>query len=96
MKKIIIFLISYVVTFGIVALVAGLASSAGEGIAIVFLTVLTIFGWRFINFITPSYFIWLPLAGWVIYIIVKCIVSAFLGIFIIPYHVAKMIIERWS
>ncbi len=94
LKKLIIFVLSYVIMFGIVALAVNLSSGMGGGIAIIFLVILAIFGWRFINFITPSIFIWMPLAGWIIYFIVKFVVSAFLGMFIIPYHVAKMIISE--
>lgn len=52
-----------------------------------------IYGWRFINFITPAMFVWMPIAGWIIYFVIKLFVSAFLGLFIIPYQITKSFIN---
>lgn len=51
------------------------------------------FGWRFFNKITPSFFLWLPLFGWIIYFGVKFLLSAALGLFIAPYTIWKRINE---
>lgn len=51
-------------------------------------------GWRFLNRITPEYFLFLPIIGWLIYFMVKFMISGFVGIFILPYRVF-MNIKRW-
>lgn len=51
-------------------------------------------GWRFLNKITPEYFLFLPFIGWLIYFIVKMFISGILGIFILPYRIF-MNIKRW-
>lgn len=91
MKRFLTFVLAYVVMFGVVALAISLGSSIGGPLAIIVVLALAIPGWKFIDFITPDLFVWMPLAGWIIYFIVKFIISAFLGIFIVPYHAAKKI-----
>ena len=51
-------------------------------------------GWRFLNKITPQYFLFLPIIGWLIYFIVKLFISGLLGVFILPYRIF-MNIKRW-
>ncbi len=87
--KMLAYLIVYLIAFGLVAL----------SIAIPFIAPITalfaiIYGWRFINFLTPAMFVWMPIAGWLIYFTVKFFVAAILGLFIVPYHIAKKICCR--
>lgn len=49
------------------------------------------FGWKALNKITPKIFIWMPIVGWVIYYIVKFFLSVFVGYFITPYQIGKMV-----
>ena len=46
-------------------------------------------GWRFLNRITADYFLFLPIIGWLIYFVIKFLISGFLGIFILPYRIYK-------
>lgn len=95
MKKILIFLISYAVAFGILAAVIHFSNKTDLSIFMYALAIImAIAGWRFINFITPAFFLWLPLGGWLIYVSVKFIVSGVLGLFIVPYHIAKFVIDN--
>ena len=41
-------------------------------------------GWSFLNKITPSIFLFLPLIGWVIYFLIKGILSFFIGFIALP------------
>lgn len=41
-------------------------------------------GWSFLNKITPSIFLFLPLIGWVIYFFIKGILSFFIGFIALP------------
>lgn len=94
MKKALVFLISYAVALGILIAIINFGGDNGSSIYLVTLLIMAVAGWRFINFITPSFFLWLPLGGWVIYFIIKFLISGMLGIFILPYHVAKLILDH--
>ncbi len=88
--RVIIFVVCYAVVFGLI-----LGASALENPVIVMIVMipLIIFGWRFINWITPSMFIWMSWTGWLIYFIIKLMVSVLLGAFIVPYHAAKYVLS---
>lgn len=86
--KMLTYIIVYLIAFGLVAL----------SIEIPFIAPITvlfaiIYGWRFINFLTPAMFVWMPIAGWLIYFTVKLFVAAFLGLFIVPYQLARNMIN---
>ena len=93
-KHALVFLISYTVTLEILIAIINFGGDNGSSIYLVTLLIMAVAGWRFINFITPSFFLWLPLGGWIIYFIIKFLISSMLGIFILPYHVAKLILDR--
>lgn len=48
-------------------------------------------GWKALTKITPSLFIWMPLAGWALYFFVKLLLSVAVGYFVAPYQLAKII-----
>ncbi len=50
-------------------------------------------GWRVINMIQPSMFIWMPLVGWIIYFVIKFIIAYFVGLFVAPYTIGSKIAE---
>lgn len=91
MKRILTFLITYAICFGIVVLGVVIAEAIPV-LGFILVLVFTFYGWRYITFVQPVMFIWMPLAGWVAYFVTKFFVSAFLGIFITPYHLAKSIL----
>lgn len=49
------------------------------------------FGWQSLNKITPKIFLWMPLAGWAIYFLVKGLLSIIVGAFIAPFWIGKKI-----
>lgn len=49
------------------------------------------FGWQSLNKITPNIFLWMPLAGWAIYFLVKGLLSIIVGAFIAPFWIGKKI-----
>lgn len=51
-------------------------------------------GWRFLNRITPSFFLALPLFGWLLYFGLKTILSYIIGIFVFPYVIYRDV-KRW-
>lgn len=49
------------------------------------------FGWKSLNKITPDLFLWMPLASWAIYYLVKGLISIIIGAFIAPVWLGKKI-----
>lgn len=86
--KLLLYLILYLIAVGLVALAIEIPFTAP-----IVLLFAVIFGWRFINFLTPAMFVWMPLAGWLIYFTVKFFVAALLGLLIVPYKLARTIIN---
>lgn len=52
-------------------------------------------GWRFLTKISPNFFLVLPLVGWLIFFLIKGMISVFVGPFILPYRVYQNI-KRWK
>lgn len=50
-------------------------------------------GWRALNKITPNIFLFLPIIGWVIYFVVKGVLSAIIGIFALFITVIKSFLQ---
>lgn len=48
-------------------------------------------GWSILTNITPSMFLFLPWIGWLIYFAVKLIIAMFIGMFVTPYKIYKII-----
>jgi hypothetical protein len=59
------------------------------GIAVVAIPV----GWKSLNKITPSFFIWLPFIGWVFYFVIKLCLSFVVGLFVLPVKTVKGIVQ---
>lgn len=51
-------------------------------------------GWRFLNKKLPTFFLSLPIVGWVLFWTIKFILSYLIGIFVLPYKIVKDIL-RW-
>lgn len=78
--QVVIITICYAVTLSIVLLPATL----GAVIALM----CVYFGWKALDRIQPVYFLWLPIIGWIIYFIVKVIISYMIGLFVAPFKIA--------
>lgn len=48
-------------------------------------------GWSVLNRITPNIFLYMSWMGWLIYFIIKLVLSSLIGIFIAPFQVYKSI-----
>lgn len=72
----------------------GIEAALGDALGIFALILMVIwgyFGWRSLTFIQPSIFLIMPIAGWIIYFMIKGVASVIVGIFVLPYQIAKMI-----
>lgn len=60
-------------------------------VGIAFSLALAVVGWRALDRITPEIFLVLPAIGWLIYFIVKGVLSVIVGMFGAPYFLAKKV-----
>ena len=85
MKRTIITIISCVVIWGITYALW----MSDSGLAGVTYFLCAFFGWRALNKIQPSMFLWMSFAGWIVYFFVKFILSALIGFFVAPFEIGK-------
>lgn len=52
------------------------------------------FGWKALARITPDVFLWMPLASWLIYFVVKGLLSIFIGAIVAPFWIGKTISSK--
>lgn len=86
---IVIYIIAFLLILGLGQLLEGSSGYVGAVIALVF----AIFGWRALNKIKPDIFLWMSIAGWIAYFVIKGLLSIVVGIFVAPYVIAKLIAE---
>ena len=86
--KAVIIIIGYIVILGLMIL----CSEFNLEIPLyIIAAVCVFFGWRFLNMITPSMFLWLSFTGWIVYFLIKLFLSVAIGVFVAPFQIAKMI-----
>lgn len=85
-------IVLYAAIFGLVMLMIQLFQGA-EYAGIIVALVFGVFGWKALNKIQPSIFLFMPIGGWVVYFIVKGVLAITIGIFVAPFVIAKKIAE---
>ena len=86
-------IVFYGIIFGLLLLVPKIFGSDSSGyVALVFAVLLGYFGWQALNKITPDIFLFMPLVGWLIYFLVKGMLSVVVGIFVAPFVISKKIV----
>lgn len=84
-----------VLTIVFAAIIYGILMAASQTDNTVLLGIVLLgcgyFGWQSLNKITPNIFLWMPLAGWAIYFLVKGLLSIIVGAFIAPFWIGKKI-----
>ena len=89
-KRIVCIGICYLLLFGLV----GISSASGTTtLGAIVALVCAVFGWQALNRFTPDMFIWMPIIGWINYIIIKFIISYFIGLFVAPYLIGSRIAD---
>lgn len=48
-------------------------------------------GWSILTKITPNMFLFMSWIGWLIYFLTKCLISMFIGMFVTPYKIYKIL-----
>lgn len=91
--KIVVTAVSAVVIYGLFLIAAGAGSPL---LALIVFACCAYFGWKILNFITPNIFLIMPLAGWVIYFLVKGVLAFFIGFIVAPFQIGSMISKSVS
>ncbi len=86
-------IVSAIIIYGIM-----LISLESDSTVVLSITALTcvIFGWRALNKITPNIFLIGTMKFWLFYYLIKGVLSVFVGVFVAPFQIAKMISDKLS
>lgn len=84
------YVMSMVLAIVIWGITVALWASEGEA-ALVVIGVCTFFGWKTLNSIQPVMFLWMSWTGWIVYFVIKFILSAIIGLFVAPFKIGKWI-----
>lgn len=86
--RVVVTLITAGIIYGVMLVAAGMESFP---VAAVVFVVCAYFGWKALNFITPNIFLIMPIGGWVIYYVIKGVLSFFIGFFVAPFQIGRMV-----
>lgn len=93
----------YIIYFLIMALIGSLpfdslplGETALSIISVIIVVVWGYFGWKALSFIQPNIFLIMPIAGWIFYFVIKAVLGMLIGIFVLPYQIAKLILNAAS
>ena len=89
--RVVLTVVLYVVVFGILYL---FVVSENEWLCGVALMAMVYFGWKALNKITPDIFLIMPIGGWLLYWLIKGILAMFVGLFVAPFQITKVILAK--
>ena len=89
--RIVLIIVGYVLIWGLLFLAMGIDFFP---MAAVVLLVCAFFGWKALNRITPNIFLFMSFAGWIVYFLIKGILSVIIGAFVAPFKIAQMIVNK--
>ncbi len=89
--RIVITIIFAVIIWGLV--LGGVAAEIPILTAII-AAVCAYFGWRILNAIQPSMFLWMSWVGWLFYFVFKFLLSVVIGLFVAPFSLGKTISDK--
>lgn len=81
----------YALIFGVFML---LITVINTFLAFLFAAVFGYFGWKSLDKIQPDIFLIMPIAGWVIYFLVKGFIAVIIGMFVTPFVIARKIAKN--
>ncbi len=82
----------YIIIWGLMVMLTSIESASGIP-AVIFAICLGYFGWKSLTRIQPNIFLFMPIIGWVIFFVVKGVLSVIIGMFVAPLVIAKKITE---
>lgn len=89
--RIIITIICAVVIWGLV--LSGVAADI-PAITVIIAGICAYFGWKVLNVIQPSMFLWMSWVGWLFYFFIKFFLSVAIGLFVAPFSLGKTISDK--
>lgn len=84
------FMICAITLSAFLGIICGLGTISPEATAIPCI-ICIFFGWRALNAIQPEMFLWMSLFGWLIYFLIKAMLSLFIGVFVAPIKIGKWV-----
>ena len=66
-------------------------SADAEYVALAICVLCGWFGWKALNKIQPSIFLWMNFFGWIVYFFIKAVLSVLIGVFITPFVLGKKV-----
>lgn len=81
----------YGIIFGLTMLLTNIFSNS-EIVGVVMAVFFGYFGWQALTRITPSIFLVMPIGGWLLYFLIKGVLSFLIGIFVAPFVISKKIV----
>ncbi|MBQ8783095.1 MAG: hypothetical protein IJZ57_04910 [Clostridia bacterium] len=91
--KVVMIVVLYAIIFTLVALLVEFYHGP-EIVQLIVILIFGFFGWKALDRIQPRMFLFLPVIGWVIYIAVKGVLSAIVGMFVTPFVISKKIAQE--
>ena len=93
--KVLLIVVMYILFFAIEFALLNVVTQMESGVLIfVWWIVMGIFGWQMLKGIQPNMFVIGTTNFWIAYFIIKAVIAALIGIFVAPYYVSTLIIER--
>ena len=85
--------ITIMILFATIVLSLILIGVKSDSMVILAITLLlcAFFGWKALDKITPNIFLFMSIGGWAVYFLTKALLSIFIGVFVAPFQVSKMI-----
>lgn len=57
--------------------------------AAIVMLICAFFGWQALTRVQPAMFVWMSWFGWIVYFVVKLLLSALIGLFVAPFVIGK-------
>lgn len=93
MGRIVVTVITAGIIYGAMLLAAGMNSFP---VALIVFIVCAYFGWKALNVITPNIFLFMPIGGWILYYVIKGILSFFIGFIVAPFQIGRLVSKTVS
>lgn len=78
----------------IYGLVFAVTAAGADVVALIICIICGYFGWQALSRIQPSMFLWMSIAGWVVYFFIKGVLAVLIGVFIAPFVIGKKLSDQ--
>ncbi len=92
--RIVLIVVIYVIIISVMGGIVG--ATDNMWVSGIILLIFGYFGWNALNSITPDMFLFMSAGGWLVYYLIKGILSLVIGLFVAPFYFARKITEAIS